>query len=119
MCDGCERQIRVGHRVGEAHPRRVWPWPAGARSEAPAKTVAASLGGGWPRAIRSGTGRGGDVTGSRVSVVLLYLLFAGARGGDRWSAIAERDPHIGIALRLALDKAVAGLGPGHDAFVLV
>jgi hypothetical protein len=29
------------------------------------------LGEGWPRAIRSGTGRGGDVTGSRV----LYTRF--------------------------------------------
>src|SRR3954452_3552591 len=117
MCDGCERQIRVGHRVGEAHPRRVWPWPAGARSEAPAKTVAASLGGGWPRAIRSGTGRGGDVTGSRVSVI--SLVFAGAGSGDRRLRVAERDPYIEIALRLPLHEAVAGVGPGQHGLVLV
>src|SRR6478736_7896871 len=74
------------------------------------------LGEGWPRAIRSGTGRGGDVTGSRVSV---FLMFAGAGGGDRRAAVAKRDPHVRIALRLTLDEAVSGLGPGHDVFVLV
>src|SRR3954468_9394530 len=113
MCDGCERQIRVGHRVGEAHPTRL-ALASRSASEAPAKKVAASLGGGWPRAIRSGTGRGGDVTGSRNSVTRL----ACAGGGDRVSTIAECDPYIGIALRLTLDEAVAGLGPCHDVFIL-
>src|SRR5258705_3205941 len=47
------------------------------------------------------------------------LVLAGAGGGDRWAAVAKRDPHIGIALRLALDEAVSSLGPGHDVFVLV
>ena len=37
---------------------------------------------GWPRAIRSWTGRGGDVTGSRVSVFSRYL--ASARGRWQW-----------------------------------
>ena len=32
----------------------------------PQKSCGQPLGDGWPRAIRSGTGRGGDVTGSRV-----------------------------------------------------
>src|SRR5215510_13313534 len=44
---------------------------------------------------------------------------AGAGGGDRRPAVTERHPDIGIALRLALDEAVAGLGPEQDAFVLV
>src|SRR6516165_5082133 len=71
---------------------------------------------GWPRAIRSGTGGGWDVTGSRF---LILLSLAGAGGGDRRAGVAERDPDVGIALRLALDEAVSGLGPGHDVFVLV
>jgi hypothetical protein len=33
------------------------------------KSCGQLLGESWPRAIRSGTGRGGDMTGSRVSVV--------------------------------------------------
>src|SRR5439155_3846855 len=44
---------------------------------------------------------------------------AGAGGRGRRASIAERDPDVGIALRLALDEAVAGLGPGQDVFVLV
>src|ERR1700686_3491346 len=82
-----------------------------------AKSCGQLLGESWPRAIRSGTGRGGDVTGSRVSVKSLVI--AGAGGGNRRTAVAERDPHIGVALRLPLDEAVSGLGPGHDGFVLV
>src|SRR5260370_40031425 len=82
------------------------------------KSCGQLLGESWPRAIRSGTGRGGDVTGSRVSVISL-LVIAGAGGGDRRAAVAKRDPYIRVALRLTLDEAVTGLGPGHDVFVLV
>ena len=46
-------------------------------------------------------------------------MLAGAGGCDRRAAVAKRDPHIWIALRLTLDEAVSGLGPGHDVFVLV
>src|SRR5436853_7635317 len=80
------------------------------------KSCGQPLGEAWPRAIRSGTGRGGDVTGSRV---LKNSSSAGAGRRDRRASVAERDPDIGIALRLALDEAVSGLGPGQDAFVLV
>src|SRR5262245_7392709 len=44
---------------------------------------------------------------------------AGAGGRGRRASIAERDPAGGIALRLALDEAVAGLVQGQDVFVLV
>src|SRR3977135_60690 len=44
---------------------------------------------------------------------------ARAGGSDCGAAVAKRDPYIRIALRLALDEAVSGLGPGHDVFVLV
>src|SRR5436189_2833266 len=65
-------------------------------------------------------GEGWGVTGSRVSVFSRYwLVLVGAGGGDRRAAVAKRDPHIRIALRLTLDEAVSGLGPGHDVFVLV
>src|ERR1700720_623963 len=47
------------------------------------------------------------------------LAVAGAGGGGRGAGVAERDPDIGVALRLALDEAVSSLGPGHDVFVLV
>src|SRR3981189_1976679 len=50
---------------------------------------------------------------------LLLLVIAGAGGGDCGTAVAKRDPYIRIALRLTLDEAVTGLGPGHDVFVLV
>ena len=59
------------------------------------------------------------MTGSRVLLISLLASFAGAGGGDRRAVVAKRDPYIGIALRLTLDEAVAGLGPGHDVFVLV
>src|SRR3982074_162924 len=76
----------------------------------PQKSCGQLLGESWPRAIRSGTGRGGDVTGSRVSLLGLSVI-AGGGSGDRGAAVAKRDPHIGIALRLTLDEAVSGLGP--------
>jgi hypothetical protein len=53
------------------------------------KKVAASLGGGWPRAIRSGTGRGGDVTGSRVLLLLLYCYLALAVATAGWVSPSE------------------------------
>src|ERR1700730_683483 len=81
------------------------------------KSCGQLLGESWPRAIRSGTGRGGDVTGSRVSVISLSAV-AGAGSGNRRAVVAKRDPYIRVALRLTLDKAVAGLGPGHDVLVL-
>src|SRR6266480_7048264 len=83
------------------------------------KSCGQPLGESWPRAIRSGTGRGGDVTGSRVLLFRVALAIAGAGGGDRGTAIAERDPYVRIALRLTFDEAISGLGPGHDVFVLV
>src|SRR6266705_5055963 len=49
----------------------------------------------------------------------VQLLIAGAGGGDRRAAVAKRDPYVGIALRLTLDEAVAGLGPGHDVLILI
>src|SRR5207248_4357811 len=53
------------------------------------------------------------------SIIPYVLAVAGAGGGHRRPAVTERDPDIGIALRLPLDEAVAGLGPGQDVFVLV
>src|SRR3979490_1715552 len=50
---------------------------------------------------------------------LLLSVIAGAGGGDRGAAVAKRDPHVRIALRLTLDEAVASLGPGHDVFILI
>src|ERR1700674_4257055 len=79
------------------------------------KSCGQLLGESWPRAIRSGTGRGGDVTGSRV----LLLFSAGAGGGGCRAVVAKRNPYIRIALRLALDEAIAGLGPGQDVLILV
>lgn len=40
----------------------------GAIHAVPQKGCGQALGEAWPRANRSGTGRGGDVTGSRVSI---------------------------------------------------
>ena len=40
--------------------------------------------------------------------------------GQRGRQVAERDPDVGIGLRLALDEAIAGLLPGqHLAFLIV
>lgn len=47
-CHGCGRRNRIE------------------RSSLPKKSCGQALGEAWPRANRSGTGRGGDVTGSRV-----------------------------------------------------
>src|ERR1700761_3814860 len=55
----------------------------------------------------------------RVACSIIPLLSARAGGRDRRVDTAQRDPDVGIALRLTLDEAVAGIGPGHDAFVLV
>src|SRR5580693_2811370 len=88
------------------------------RLAATQKSCGQLLGESWPRAIRSGTGRGGDVTGSRVPLFPCSVI-AGARGGGCRAAVAERDPYVRIALRLTLDEAVAGLGPGHDVLILV
>src|SRR5260370_8412774 len=43
------------------------------------KSCGRALGEARPRAIRSGTGRGGDVTGSRVSVISSPVVAAAAR----------------------------------------
>src|SRR5882724_4671116 len=53
------------------------------------------------------------------SIIPYVLAVAGAGGRNSRATITERDPDIGIALRLPLDEAVAGLGPGQDVFVLV
>ena len=65
-----------------------------------------------------GTGRGGDVTGSRSSLSMPALQRDG-RGGGRRARIAERRPSVRIGLRLALHEAVAGLRPEQDLLVLV
>src|SRR5882672_1346545 len=52
-------------------------------------------------------------------VIRVSLAIAGAGSGDRGTAVAKRDPYVRIALRLTLDEAISGLGPGHDVFVLV
>src|SRR5450755_2510447 len=52
-------------------------------------------------------------------VISLLSVVAGAGGGERRAAVAKGDPYVRIALRLTLDEAVAGLGPGYDVLVLV
>src|SRR5579885_483222 len=42
-----------------------------------------------------------------------------ARDVIRRAIVAERDPHIRIGLRLALDEVVAGLRPGENFVLLV
>ena len=58
------------------------------------------------------------MTGSRVSVVRIQCSRALAVATAGRLSPSETQT-FGIALRLTLDEAVAGLGPGHDAFVLV
>src|SRR3954451_16038003 len=69
--------------------------------------------GGWLAArepVWDGEGGGCDrVAGSWIPFL---LAIARACGRNRRTVVAERDPHIGIALRLPLDEAVAGFGPG-------
>src|SRR5216684_5286733 len=48
--------------------------------------------------------------------IRVSLAIAGAGSGDRGTAVAKRDPYVRVALRLTLDEAVSGLGPGHDVF---
>src|SRR5215813_13928798 len=62
-----------------------------------------------------GTGRGGDVTGSANS----FFFSARRDGGGRDARFAERNPQVWIGLRLPLDEAVAGLGPGQDLRLLI
>src|ERR1700676_3065177 len=52
------------------------------------KSCAQLLGESWARAIRSGTGGGGDVTGSRVSLFPVVSL-VGAGGGERGTVVTE------------------------------
>src|SRR5450631_1329456 len=52
-------------------------------------------------------------------VISLLSVVAGAGGGERRAAVAKGDPYVRIALRLTLDEAVAGLGPGYDVLALV
>src|ERR1700704_1951567 len=82
-----------------------------------AKKLRPSLGGGSAARdpVWDGEGWGCD----RVACLRCFSVsvIAGAGGGDRRAGVAQRDPHIRIALRLTLDEAVAGLGPGHDGFV--
>src|ERR1700674_5114143 len=82
----------------------------------------------WCARTDLGTGRRGDVIGSRCSLVLLRLCFVGRcrfyrRPGGccrrRRSRIAERDPDVGIVLRLAHDEAVTGFRPPQNVFDLV
>src|SRR4051795_2457391 len=91
---------------------------AGLSEAHPPKKVAASHWG-WLAArepVWDGEGWGCD----RVAYLFrLSLLISGAGGGDRRLGVAERDPDIGITLRLALDEAVAGLRPGNDVLVLI
>jgi hypothetical protein len=55
-----EKPMRV--RLTDHSEKAPRPCPC----STPQKSCGQPLGEGWPRAIRSGTGRGGDVTGSRV-----------------------------------------------------
>jgi hypothetical protein len=63
-------QYRLRHQMGRA---LSWFFTPSASTRGNVSTTQKScgqlLGDSWPRAIRSGTGRGGDVTGSRVLVV--------------------------------------------------
>src|SRR4051794_14958868 len=63
------------------------------------KSCGQLLGESWPRAIRSGTGRGGDVTGSRVSSCSFLLsAIARAGSGDCRPVVTQGNPNVGIAL---------------------
>src|SRR3954451_11930075 len=77
-----------------------WQHPSPSLSIEPVpKSCGQLLGESWPRAIRSGTGRGGDVTGSRVSSCSCLLsAIARAGSGDCRPVVAQRNPHVGIAL---------------------
>src|SRR5450631_1370550 len=82
------------------------------------KKLRPALGGGLAARdpVWDGEGWGCD----RVACLRLSLsVIARAGGGDRGTAVAQRDPYVRIALRLTLDEAVSGLGPGHDRLVLV
>src|SRR5207248_9398249 len=87
--------------------------PAGLKKLRPA------LGGGLAARDPVWDGEGWGCDRVAGSIIPLVLAVAGAGGGHRRPAVTERDPDIGIALRLPLDEAVAGLGPGQDVFVLV
>src|SRR4051812_7261240 len=82
------RSARLRHeRVGKINKTNVF---------GRTKSCGQPLGEGWPRAIRSGTGRGGDVTGSRNS---FFDLSRGFR-----SALLQRS----LLTFLALAVATAG-----------
>src|SRR5262249_3393479 len=57
--------------------------------------------------------------GHRPLALSLELFSARGRCGDRRPCIAQRDPHVGVGTRLALDEPVAGLPPEQDALVLI
>src|ERR1700722_7440260 len=74
------------------------------------------------RAARTRTGRGTgwggrDRSRNRKSFQRSAVLVGG--GGRPGPGVAEIDPDVGVALRLPLDEAVAGLGPGQDLLDLV
>src|ERR1700686_2207549 len=88
------------------------------RSERERKKLRPALGGELAARdpVWDGEGWGCDRVGC---LVVRVFSLVGAGGSDRGAVVAERDPYIRIALRLPLDEAVSGLGPGHDVFVLV
>src|ERR1700677_3789231 len=82
----------------------------------PSKRCGRLLGESRPREPGLGTGRGGDVTGLANS-----FSFVSARGRSRRrrAGFTERDPQVGVCLRLPLDETVTGVRPGQNLIVLV
>src|ERR1051325_10410318 len=90
------------------------------------KKVRPALGDAGRARTRSGDGEGWgrdrdrvSPRGSAMEADRARTLGARASGGGRRPRIAQRNPMVRIALRLALDEAVAGLRPEQDLFGLV
>src|SRR6266568_4427861 len=84
-----------------------------------AKKSAAGSGGRAGRArSRSGDGEGWGRDRGRVAPCR-FLHSARGGSGNRRTRIAERDPDVRVALRLAFHKAVTGLRPEQDLILLI